>query len=276
MRAFNLLDSIEWLTLNRAADVATEQIGKSVSANELLQIAQNGGIQLCINFIEPPYAKLCETVLESDITFNEVATLDGKGTIRLPQGAFRVNESTYLREDAGLVRLIGVWRLSLLAGGTLALKNMERKLLGFEENEDLNLDGCFVESLDGRLARLYSNSEDEKLSGTFPLGSFPAESIFVIRSIDLKTFIESASATKFVAEPVVSKVDRFGEINQLLKKFGNNKAAVARELSISRARVWQIINKHQASNPNAHELKAQDPFGWAPRPASDKGSKRKR
>ncbi len=113
------------------------------------------------------------TSCQKDITFNEVATLDGKGTIRLPQGAFRVNESTYLREKAGLVRLIGVWRLSLLAGGTFALKNMERKLLGFEENEDLNLDGCFVESLDGRLARLYSNSEDEKLSGTFPLGSFP-------------------------------------------------------------------------------------------------------
>lgn len=214
-----ILKAKKWLTLEDAAKRISISLGDDVRPVDLLQFALDGQLTLSVNFVndaigyeaikpdEPSavilaairmaasMAKAPKPPAGSKALHSEVL---GKWYAKFIKNTYGLNEHQIaesiqgLHKTGDLLRISGVWDLPMIGAEILEVQDAMLEMMDVSCIEMTNIDGCFVESKDGRIVQLhaeFSDYEDTKeQEGTFPRSNLPPGTMFVMRPESISTF----------------------------------------------------------------------------------------
>jgi len=193
-----------WLRLHEAtAAIAEITDDFQITEGDVLELALQGRLKLSVVFPSGAWASPCVEVDEADIKYNEVPTLDGLGTIKLPVGGQLAYAPTgaVLQIQAKVIELDADWPYSLpMIGGEAS--DVEQAFWDYsniEREETTSLSGTFVAEGFGH-ARRYFQLKGElpdstwKARNFYPVGSLPKNAVLVVKHSDIADFAASLSS----------------------------------------------------------------------------------
>ncbi len=193
----------KWLSVADAADQLALVFGEKVTESDVLRFALDGALDLSIHLVNGAFGSPCVQVNIEAIEWDELPSLDGKRTIRIPKGGrvwqddkgiFQVQEIVLELDD-------DVYDLPMTGGEKVDVEYLYQLLVGGPERTAVSLDGVLVSSSDGRLFEIqerYEGLKPDSWTTPFlhpekfhPAGALPEDSVFVVRTVALTKFIQS-------------------------------------------------------------------------------------
>lgn len=183
-----------WFSLFDASLYLSSSLGEPVNEGDILRLALDNKLRLSAIFVEGVLARLLTPVREGEIEYNEVPTLNGKGTLKLP-----VNGSVFYTAWGAALQSQNdqifwleeeePYDLMMMGGERADVQRRYWSLAGMAMEESTNLDGTFV-SGGGRFFQLMA-SHTPKESGHYPMGSLPDGAVFVLRREAIAALLKS-------------------------------------------------------------------------------------
>ena len=72
-----------WFTLFDASEYLSKALGEPVAEADILRLALDQKLKMSVVFVDGVLARLLTPVADEEIEYEEVPTLDGKGTLKL-------------------------------------------------------------------------------------------------------------------------------------------------------------------------------------------------
>lgn len=210
----------KWLTVAEAAEHLALAFGEKVTESDVLRFALDGDLTLSVHLVNGAFGRPCFQVNIEAIEWNEVLSLDGKTTLKLPKGGrvwqdemgiFQVQKNiTKLDED--------VFNLPMTGGERVDVEYRYQLLTGGPERTAVSLDGVLIASNDGQLFEvqtMYENKNPDSWKTPFlhpdkfhPAGALPEDCVFVVRTDALTKFIQSLNDDSKADEKPLGTTER--------------------------------------------------------------------
>lgn len=196
----------KWVTIQDAAKRLAITFGEPVTEADLFRLALDGHLKLSVYLVNAAYGRQCVPVKFEEIEWREVPALDGKSTIKLPEGGrvwadelgcFQVKRDVQQMDS-------GLWDVPLSGGERIDVEFAYQQLTNGPEVTAVSLEGVLLSSTDGMLFEIqthYSDNEyfsKEDLKKPFlhrdnfhSAGALPNDVVFVIRTDVLMDFEKS-------------------------------------------------------------------------------------
>ena len=213
----------EWLTIRDAAKHISSAINESVLEADILQLALDGHLKLSVLIVNGAYVRKCAVVDLFEVEFDDVPTLDGLGTIKIPKnGRLFTKDGDVFQVQKDVIDLsAGVWDLPLCGGERVDVEYRFQQLTDQINVTAVSLDGVFVRTRDGEFLELQTHfSENEffdksKLKKPFkcnenfhPAGGLPEDSYFVVRTTAIVEFLKSIENAPEQTEKPLTTTER--------------------------------------------------------------------
>ena len=159
-----LLKLKDWVTVAEAARYLSAITGEEVGEPDLIRLALDRHLTLSVRLINGAYARCWIPVSPDEVQWNEAASLDGNGIVRLPVGG-----PVWMPEDGGPMQLQpsvielfpGVWDLPMVGPECLNVEREYQRLIGGAEFTRMAFDGVVMtREADGLLYQLQANFAD--------------------------------------------------------------------------------------------------------------------
>lgn len=249
----------EWLLVGDAARHLSLAFGENVTDADVFRLALDGHLTLSVHLVNGAYARWWVPIEQSEVEWEEVPSLDGKGIVQL------VKDGPIWRAETGpLMRLLrpitslepGVWDLPMIGPERIDVEWAYQQLAGGPDYTMCTLDGVLVASTTGGLYQIQAHFSDnehfdksrlnvpyEHADNFYPAGSLPEDSVFVVRTSALSRLMRTLANTEMVnadAKPLATK-----ERNTLLTIIGV--LATMAELDISKtSKAGEVIESEAA------------------------------
>lgn len=132
----------QWLTLEDAAKRLSTTLGEQVTVADILQLALDGRLRLSVNFVNHAYAKCCKRVPIEEATYIEMPSIGNPAITACLYKGPRTDSEVFEYQD-GLVKLIGVYALSMIGAERLDVEHQLQMETGGPAVSLINLDGPF-------------------------------------------------------------------------------------------------------------------------------------
>lgn len=218
-----------WFTLKETSVYLSQAFGESVQESDVLRLALDYKLKLSVIFVDGVWAELLKPVDEDSISYNEVPTLSGEGTIRLPIGGqiFYSPRGELLQAQNSIFPLDSdePYDLMMLGGEHADVLQMYWSLSSTEVEETTNLDGTFVSQGAGSSIRYFQLQDKLKGGGFYPIGKLPNNAPFVVSRaaiVALEKSLEQQPLAATAGEPDENPDSPLGtkERNTLLTLIG--------------------------------------------------------
>jgi hypothetical protein len=181
----------EWLQLEEAASYLSEALGETVDSASILRLALDGYLRLSVNLVN-----------KATVRFGTIVTLDeaNKRDFSLPPGSAPVTVVTaldlgngrYLNLEDQVTTIEGIWDLPMPMIGSerLDIEHRYQNLTFGPAVTLVGLDGAFLEGPPNMLLQIQDFLRDEAgmVSGYYPAGGLPDDSVVVVRLDELIEF----------------------------------------------------------------------------------------
>ena len=197
----------EWLTISDAAKHISSAINEPVLEADVLQLALDGHLKISVHLVNGAYARKCAVVDILEVEWDEMPTLDGTGTIKIPKNGrvFQHTNGEILQVQEHVLNISnGVWDLPLCGGERIDVEFRFQQLTDGIEVTAVSLEGIFFCNLAGGMYELQSHFSDNKFfdksnlkkpfnhnENFHPAGALPEDSVFVVRTSALIEFLQS-------------------------------------------------------------------------------------
>ena len=157
----------EWVTIPDAQRHFSQIFNEPVSDADVLQMGVDGHIKLSVIFPNHARAKLGRVIPFKDVPLMKLPpVLSGGDEVHVPQG-YPLHEVTELTEDTPfihfsneVVTIDGLWDLAMMGNELIDIEYEIQQLIGGPEVTLTNIDGTFLNRLDGTWASLQEQFED--------------------------------------------------------------------------------------------------------------------
>lgn len=168
-----LLNFKEWLTLPEAADHLSTIFAQKISEADVLRLALDGHLRLSVNLVNGAQARRGKVVGPEGMEWDEipaglVASLK-KGVEEVDAKPIRylkslcIDEGRFLNLEQTVSSIWGVWNIPMLGGDRLDVEHRYQVSTGGPDITVTNLEGAFVESLDGlEFCQLQASFDDNE------------------------------------------------------------------------------------------------------------------
>jgi hypothetical protein len=226
-----LLKLKNWLTLPEAARHLSEVLGEPVNEGDILQLAIQNKLMLSVMFPDGIRGQECEAVPEEDLTFTEVSSIDGKGTVLIPNPpiAFYDPSGVAYTEKSRTFWLEtdSPFELTMLGGEAASVEASYWSFATGKAHEaGMSPWGTFVKQgkryfklMDALPSVLVPGERVGPPKDYYGLGQLPSSAVFVVETMNMLRFeqsIEEASASKVDEEKPLKSRER----NSLLTIIG--------------------------------------------------------
>lgn len=207
-----------WLTLTEAANHLARLFGETVTETDILRLALDHRLKLSAVFVGHAQAFFCKPVDDSEVTYEEVPTMDLKSVIKIPVGGqvlYRADGHMLQVQDKPIpLDSDEPYGLTMLGGEACNVQHMYWQQAGGPQVEKISIDGAFV-SLGKNTYQLVDvmPAKKDKAPYYYPLGALPEDAAIVVTPGALLEFEESLAKRGEQAEKPLGTSER----NQLLK-----------------------------------------------------------
>lgn len=194
-----LLKLKKWFSLYEAANQIELTLKEAVGATDVLRLALDGHLKLSVHLVNGAHGRVCLPISIDDIEWNEVPSLDGQQTIKIPVGGrvWKHNETWYQVTKSVASLSDGIWDLPMFGGERIDVEFSHQKLSFRPTPTAVSLDGVFVQGLTGKLYELQSQHEKSLINKLqlvgdnkfHPAGALPEDIEFVVRPEALDVFL---------------------------------------------------------------------------------------
>ena len=197
----------EWLTISDAAKHISSAINEPVLEADILQLALDKHLKLSVHLVNGAYARKCTVVDIFEVEYDEVPTLDGLGTLKIPKNGriFQHTNGEILQVQEDVISISAdVWDLPMCGGERVDVEYKFQLLTDGITVTAVSLDGVFVCTNDGELRELQTHYSDNEFidkstlekpwnnnKNFHPAGGLPEDSIFVVRTTAIVEFLKS-------------------------------------------------------------------------------------
>lgn len=163
----------EWLTVADAARYLAIAFGEGVTEADVLRLGLDGRLWLSVYFVNHASARRGKTVPLSKAERVPGIPLDKNGKPREPYDVIlglklalkqpngQVEEKV-VQFDKKIVSLEGVWDLTMFGGERLDIEHKYQMLTNGVEVTLVNIDGVYVQNLDGEICELQTSFDDNE------------------------------------------------------------------------------------------------------------------
>lgn len=256
----------QWLSLEDAARYLQAAFGENVTETDVIRLALDHRLRLSVVFPQfRPFGAPCEHVDPSGVDFEEVPTLDGDGTLRLPKGGpvyvterdTPVGRSFQVKSEVAELREDYPYDLLLIGGDRIELSHQ------YWQSTDVltgpprfvTLDGIFL--ADGP-AVYQLRLEGRRQSGFFfyPPSSLPGAAQVVVRPSALLALEAPENGSTAQAEKPLTGKERGGLLNiigALVELIQTPKGGRDSDASVIRELIDNYGDKNGLSKRNLEE-----------------------
>ena len=218
----------EWLTLPEAAKHLSIVLSEEVSEADVLRLALDGHLKLSAYFGGYELARCGKLIPIADADFKEVASLDGKGMVRLYGGivvATNEQESHVIKLETEFYKLEGLYDLPMIGAERNDIEFEYARLTGTFYDTPICFDGAFVEGRDGRICQIQESSDLRKMrrpkaESYRPSPGLPIRTKLVVRTSALRDFEASINTSSPSEHAQVT--NNLMTLNQAATKFWAN------------------------------------------------------
>jgi hypothetical protein len=194
-----------WFTLFDASLYLSSSLGEPVSESDILRLALDHKLRLSVIFVDGALASLLTPVAESEIEYNEVPTLNGKGTLKLAANGpvvYTASGAALQSQDDRVFWLEDEepYDLMMMGGERADVQRRFWTLANMAMEESTNIDGTFV-SGGGRFFQLMAPHTTRE-SGHYPIGSLPEGAVFVLRRESIAALLKSLEPNEAAGDAI--------------------------------------------------------------------------
>lgn len=193
----------EWVTIPDASRHLSQIFNEPVSEADVLQMGVDGHLKISVIFPNHARAKLGRVIPFKDVPLMKLPPIvNGGDEIHVPQG-YPLHEETELTEETPfihfskeVVTIDGLWDLAMMGNELIDIEFEIQQLIGGPQVTLTNIEGTFLNRLDGTWASLLEQFEDrtfadadgkkKTVKGTYyPAGSLGTDCTRVIRTSEI-------------------------------------------------------------------------------------------
>lgn len=218
----------EWLTLLDSARHLSIAFGEDVNEADVLRLALDGHLKLSVNFVNKARAKCGEVILIADAQYREfsadlVASIPGlseeaKGKPVMVLQGLNIDDKRVLELDSEVISLDGVWDLPMIGAEQLDIEHEYQNLTGGPAVTLINLEGAFVERVEGRMCQLQDSFDPREINtpqgkkkldrSYYPAGGLPQDAVIVVRTAALREFEQAVNGVPEAIEKPLGAKER--------------------------------------------------------------------
>ena len=178
------------MSVDDAARQLTILLGEPVSEADMLRLALDGHITLSVRFVNGARGNLGSVVPRELAKWKTVPSLDGLGTVDIPQG-IAMNDGSLIELSSKVSGITGLWDLPMIGAEALDVEHRYQHLTGGPDVTLTDLDGAFVRVGDVwcRLLEEFEQRDPDRIPFLhYPAGILPEDAVFVFRTAELARF----------------------------------------------------------------------------------------
>lgn len=197
-----LISLRNWLDVTDAATLLSKSFNENVSRVDVFRLALDKHLTISVRIINEAYGRECREIQPNDIEWQEIPTLDGKDTLKLPvhgKTLYFEETKTLYHVVGPVIPLDGIYDLPMIGGEQVDVE-FEFNQIQFQPTPTaVSLDGVMVRSIEGKLYELQSRHKQPESKSFYdpnnfhPAGSLPEDYVFVVRKDCLNDFIRNHS-----------------------------------------------------------------------------------
>lgn len=241
-----------WFTIETAAKTLADRLGEPVVAADVLRLGLDGYLTLSVLFKDIVLAREGKVVPRADARMLQIPDPEHLKSLahqKLPIGEVPMiqileghplppdGERIFEPDDTD-VRVTGIWDVPMMGPARLDVEQAFYLASGMAPHRLVNLDSLLLFTPSGDWIELRERFDDEPGSGTYPAGTLPACSEFVVRADALEQFLD----TQRVGKPHVEAADgsypgggqwweKVFDIPQVAKDICDQRRSVGKRLS---------------------------------------------